>query len=384
MAQQQKIAAVVNEDVISVHDIEARIALVIGTSGLTDSPEARRRLLPQVVRVLVDEKLKMQEARQLKLAVTDAELKQMVGFIEKQNKLPPGGYDRVLAQRGLDRNSAQDLLRADIAWIKVAQRVLSPNVNVGEDEVDGYLDRYMANLGKPENLVSDIFIAVDSPTHEEEIKTLMTRLGEQIAAGADFTAVARQFSQSPTAAVGGDLGWNQQGAFEDELEKALDQMQPGQLRGVRTLSGWHLLLLRERRQPSGDLNIALSQILVPPATPKAQDIIAKARSRTSCADMDGLARSLNLAQSGSLGTVKAKDLPDKLRRVVVVLPVNTPSEPLATEGGTTVLMVCQREEPTNLPSRKEVSKKLEDERLEMLSRRHLRDLRRNAYVDLRL
>src|SRR5271154_7392112 len=77
----QRIAAVVNDDVISVFDLEQRMVLVMATSGITDTPEIRRRMQPQVIRSLIDERLQMQEAQRISAGVTDKEVDEAVGRI---------------------------------------------------------------------------------------------------------------------------------------------------------------------------------------------------------------------------------------------------------------------------------------------------------------
>src|SRR3546814_640558 len=56
-----RIAAIVNEDVISVYDLMNRVRLVILSTGLENSAEMQRRLAPQVLRSLIDERLQLQE-----------------------------------------------------------------------------------------------------------------------------------------------------------------------------------------------------------------------------------------------------------------------------------------------------------------------------------
>lgn len=53
----QRIAAIVNDDVISIQDLSARVSLTILASGLRDSTEIRSRLTPAVLRSLIDERL---------------------------------------------------------------------------------------------------------------------------------------------------------------------------------------------------------------------------------------------------------------------------------------------------------------------------------------
>ena len=392
----QRIAAVVNEDVISAHDVEMRLNLVIGTSGFPDSPEVRTKLLPQVIRMLIDEKLKIQQAKQLKLTITEPEINSALAYVEKQNGLPPGGFEKVLAARGLDRTSALDQLHADVAWLKVVQRTLLPTIRIGEDEVDSELNRIKANLGRPERQVSEIYLPVDSPTNEDEVLHLAQRLSEQIHAGADFRGVARQFSQSPTAAIGGSLDWVPQGQLEEELDHALDAMKEGDVSGpIRTLSGYYILQLNKRRQTSEyDPNeevVSLSQIFMPfsgagALEPKVRDDMAQLIQQVaqSCSDLDVFAKELKTPQSGPLGKLKIKDLPEDVRKVIQPLPLNKPSAPLQNQDGQRILMVCERTQASTLPSREAIQKRLETQRLDIMAQRRLRDIRREAFLDVRL
>ncbi|MBF0129684.1 MAG: SurA N-terminal domain-containing protein, partial [Alphaproteobacteria bacterium] len=177
---QQRIAAVVNDDVISIHDVNARLSLIIGSSNFPDTPEVRGKLLPQIIRMLIDEKLKMQQAKEFKITVTESDINSALSYVEKQNGLPPGGFEKFLAARGLDRSTAVEQLRADVAWVRVVQGTLLPTIRIGDDEVEAALAQMKANLGRPERLVSELFLPVDNPSREEEVLHLAQRLSEQI------------------------------------------------------------------------------------------------------------------------------------------------------------------------------------------------------------
>src|SRR5512140_2843033 len=86
-AQETRIAAVVNDEVISVADLAARIRLVFASSNIPDTPDTRQRVTRQVVRILIDEKLEMQEAKRLNITISDDEAAKAFANIEAQNKL---------------------------------------------------------------------------------------------------------------------------------------------------------------------------------------------------------------------------------------------------------------------------------------------------------
>src|SRR5712692_1288993 len=100
-----RIAAVVNDEVISVADVRSRLRMVMLSSNLTDSPETRQRVAAQVLRTIVDEKLQLQEAKRQNIAATDDEVKKAVGQIEKQNNMQSGQLDEVLKTHGIDKTA---------------------------------------------------------------------------------------------------------------------------------------------------------------------------------------------------------------------------------------------------------------------------------------
>ncbi len=390
-----RIAAVVNDDVISVYDLLARLRLVIIMSKLRDTPEARQRLAPQVLRSLIDEKLHLQEAKRLSLKVTGKEVAAAVGRLEKQNNIPAGALKESLGKMGIDSTSLLDQIRSAIAWNKVVKRRVRPRVRVTEEEVQDMLDRIRTNRDQPRILVSEIFLGVDSPDHEAEVHQTVDRLIEQIRGGGNFAALARQFSERATAAVGGDLGWVQREQLAPELNKALETMQPGQISGsIRSPTGFHILALRERRLPRGAgqavISIARIELRLPPdatADDAAnQKSLAETVSQTAsgCDDLKKVSQELGVEAPQMIEDVKTSDLSPGVRKVTAELDVGKASAPVEENGGLSIFMVCKRDADADLPSREDVRQTIGRQRLDILIRRYLRDLRRAAFTDIRV
>jgi peptidyl-prolyl cis-trans isomerase SurA len=79
------------------------------------------------------------------------------------------------------------------------------------------------------------------------------------------------------------------------------------------------------------------------------------------------------------------DLPLGLRQAVTSLPVGQVSEPLAAPTAIHLLMVCDRHNPAaEGPQRDQIAQQLQRERVDRLARRYLRDLRKDAFVEVRL
>lgn len=245
-------AAVVNDDIISVLDLAMRVQLAIVAAGVEDTQEVRNRLMPQVLRGLIDERLQIQEAERLDISVSDVQVAGALEVIAQQNNMTEGQFLTMLRDRGVIPTTLIDQIRAQIAWQNVIQRRIRPNVDISIEEVEEVANRLSAKRGAIERRVAEIFVPVETAAKEAEALNNANRLLDELRRGANFAGLARQFSQSGTASLGGDLGWVQDGELEEELNQVLAQMGPGEIsRPIRTLSGFHILLLREMRKNDG-------------------------------------------------------------------------------------------------------------------------------------
>lgn len=393
-----RIAAIVNDDVISIYDLETRLSLIIASSGMEDRIEVRRRMGSQVLRSLIDEKLKMQEAKRLGIQVSKEDIDRALRQVAAQNKADFSQIDQLLAQQGIRKTDLVEKLQADVAWVRVINKGLRTRVEVDAQAVDQFLNRTKANEGKTETRVAEIFLPVDGPADEAQVREVADRLTDQIQGGANFGALAQTFSQSATAAVTGDLGWVREGELDDELDTAIARLAPGQTsEPVRSVSGFHILQVMARRKAAGiggEQAAELQQVFIPldNGAPPAEvtrvtgQAAAISTAAKDCSDMDRLGKALGPpAISANMGTVTLSRLAPDLRTVVTTLPEGKASEPLRAGGGLLVLMVCQRSGGDITPEEREkIREMLFQQRMDDAAQRYLRDLRRSAFVDVRI
>ena len=115
------IAAIVNDDVISVYDLSQRIQMVIAFSRLPNTAETQRRIAPDVLRRLIAEKLRLQEAKRLNITIPDEQINNAIADLERQNKIPAGQMGQMLASHGIDLDSLKQQVNAELAWIEVVR-----------------------------------------------------------------------------------------------------------------------------------------------------------------------------------------------------------------------------------------------------------------------
>ena len=394
------IAAVVNDDVISVFDLDERLSLVMASSQSINDPEVRRRLAPQVLRGLIDEKLKLQEAKRLSVTVSQEEIDAALDSMEKRNNLPKGGLNNFLRQIGLGKGALVSQIEAEISWARIVGFSFNSTIRVSDEEINEKLAEFKANAGKPELLVAEILLPVETPENEKEMQLLSNRLAQQIAAGNSFEALARSFSQSASAAAGGAIGWIKQGQLGSALDNALAKLNPGGVTPpIRTIEGYYIFKLIDRRagasETAEDVVVSLRQLFIPlpknatreEETSQMQLAATMSEMAASCAEMDSLGKELRSPMSGNLGKVSVNKLPEPLRQTVLNLPLNKAGPPMRNDQGIIVVMVCEREgsaETSADADREMIRQSLFAQRLDIAARRYLRDLRSSAFVDTRI
>ena len=245
----QRIAAVVNDDVITTQDLIDRINLGIATSGLPNDDATRQRLAPQVLRGFIDEKLQMQEAERLGTEVSEAEIDQAMETIAQRNRTTAPELTRYLAERGLNPRALRDQLRAQIAWIKVVGREVRPRIVVTQEQIDLALRRGAAATDGRELQLSEILLPVYDRAQEATVLEDARGLVATLRGGAGFAALARQVSAAGSAENGGDLGWVPVSAIIPDLRDQIAVLAVGEVSDpIVSPAGVHIFQVRDQRE----------------------------------------------------------------------------------------------------------------------------------------
>jgi peptidyl-prolyl cis-trans isomerase SurA len=385
-------AAVVNDTVISVLDLEMRVRLTLLSANLPDSQSTRRRISPQVMRTLIDETLQRQEAGRLGYDVTEDEVQQAVGRVAGNNGMRRAQFLSLLRRNNILPQVFYEQMRATISWQKILQGRLRPNVEISDSQVDEVVERLRARQGETEYQVREIFLSVDQSADGGEVRNTAQRLVQNLRSGAQFEALARQFSQSATAAVGGEIGWVLPDNLPQAVADAVTEMQPGQIAGpLKGFNGFHIVKLTDKRtRRIGERTVTLQQLFHPVPGDAGNQVRVQARTQlaelaegiSGCDDVSDVAEGQSDVDASDLGQIRVADLPSDVRDALAEVAVGDPSPPLEVNGGLAVLTLCNRSDDGI--DRDRIRERLVNERLEMIAQRYMRDLRRQAHIDIRL
>ena len=120
------IVAIVNDEPITIMDLNSRTQLIIASSNLPNNIETKRNLQGQVIQSLIQEKLQAQEAEKLGIRVSNKEVENTIKIIENNNNIPHGVLIETLYEKGVPRSALPIRLEANLIVDKLLQQVIQP------------------------------------------------------------------------------------------------------------------------------------------------------------------------------------------------------------------------------------------------------------------
>ena len=383
------IVATVGPDAISDYDLAMRIRFVMESSSIPDTEENRADFRNQILDMMIDELLKKQEAKRSGIENTATEIDDAIGRIEAQNNLAPGDLKKQLQNMGVTYDTLRSQVDADLLWLKYVHRVLWGSVNISDAEVKEKLAEYSSAADKTAYNISEIFLPVSDYTKDAEVYKTALDILKALEEGSDFPSLARQFSESASAEKGGDMGWVTEGSLDKSLEDGIALLSAGQISlPIKTSAGYHIILLKDKRLSSTAKQFELAKVTVPASyKEKNPEFITELLAQKTCPSFIELGKKASSEGSGSLGVSLLSALPDSIKELLENVKEGAISAPLSSDEKDIFFMVCKdltgKSDNLAVPSADKVKQMLEAAKADMLSRRKLRELRRNTIIEKR-
>ncbi|MHC8509807.1 MAG: peptidylprolyl isomerase [Rhodospirillales bacterium] len=395
-AQELRIVAVINDDVISAYDLGRRLRLVLVSIGVPINDSAMHRMAPQVLRLMIDEKIKHQEAQRLNIKPDDNIVQAQLAQFERQNGIEPGALADILEAQGASIEPLTEQVETETTWSRVVALRFGGEIKVSDRDIDADVAALRSQEGQTQYRIAEIFIPHEGGDTKQSRQT-MQRLQTELRNGADFAALARNFSRAPSAAEAGDLGFIQLEDLGGELSAAARPLEPGGVSPpIETPLGIYLLHMIETRVspglPGESVYLRLSQYHAETAPDAGNDAVKRAAAEVSravrglngCEALEAAVAESASPLSGPVGTVALDNLPDNIRAAVENLPIGRASPPVSTPTGVVALMVCERQtRGGEADLRENLKRRIQNERLADFARQYLRDLKRTALVEIR-
>ncbi len=252
-----RIVASVDGDPITLYELNKFIsdksAQVPNMRGMSDK---------DALQALITEKLVQKEIVARGIRIRDEDIDHYIDRIKQQNHIDDDQLKEALKQQGLDYDKYRQQIREEIEKVQLLNREIRGKVTVSPEDVKRYYEAHKQDYGRPGSVkVRQITLRLDPDAPEPIATAVLDRVQDirkRLVKGEDFATVAKQVSEDPLAADGGDLGELEPSKLLPEFEAPLSKMKEGDIsEPIRTKMGVHLLKLEKRIdesfQPEGEV-----------------------------------------------------------------------------------------------------------------------------------
>ena len=404
------IVAVVNSEPITNSEVRTKLVRTeqqILQQGAAMPP--RKELVRQLLERLISDKAQLQMALASGVRVDDNAVEAAVQGVARQNQITVDELRRRLKTDGIDFNQFRSELRDELLVSRLRQREVESRVTVTEQDIDRFLRDQQGKSGlatEPSSLalnLAEILIAVPEKATPDQVAALQAKaqqVMDRARSGADFAALANEFSSSPTRSNGGQMGLRNADRYPPLFVEATQALQTGGLAGpVRSAAGFHVLKVVEKRQagmPDAAITQTHARHILLRITPELSEAAAvaklagfKKRILAGQADFATLARESSedgsAKEGGDLGWANPGMFVPEFEKVMNSLAPNQISDPLVSRFGVHLLQVLERRETqlTQREQREMARNALREKKQEEAYTAWAQEIRGRAYVEYR-
>ncbi len=249
-------AAVVNGVVIHEEEVNRGILYqqqrMLAATGQMIRPDMMPELRKMILESLIDRELLYQQSRKKGISIKDAEVNEQLDRL-KQQYPNEQAFKESMAEDQLTEEVVKSRIRMNLAIQQFVEKELGGKVDVTEAEAKVFYDGNPEYFTQPEVIrVSEILIKVDpkaDAAKKQEARKKLEGIQKRAQKGEDFSVLAKDFSQSASAAQGGDLGTLPRGRMPKAFDDAAFSLKPGEVSGVVEIEAGFLLIKVHEKTP---------------------------------------------------------------------------------------------------------------------------------------
>jgi len=402
--QVDRIVAVVNNAVITKHQLDSKIEQTLRQLAGRNTPLPPRSMLEkQLLERMITEKVLMQMAEETSVRIDGASLDRAVARIAGQNNMDLPAFKAALEKEGMSFDTFREQVRTDMTIARLREREVDSKVQVTDAEIENFL----ATAGQDAeqqteySLAHILVVAPEgaSPEQLEALKAKAEKARAELGQGADFAQVSAAYSDAQNALQGGTLGWRSEAKLPSLYVAAAKDLKPGEATPVlRSASGFHIVKLLDKR--GKDVALVVQQTHARHILVKTNEVVSDQDAKNRLGNLrerirngDDFAKlaklhsdDLSAAKGGDLGWLSPGDTVPQFERAMDGLQPGETSEPVRSPFGWHLIQVLERrdQDVTQERRRLEARRAIRERRAEEAFEDWVRQARDRAYVEYRL
>jgi peptidyl-prolyl cis-trans isomerase SurA len=229
-----RVVAVVNNDVITLYELNNRIKEMTGATPeeLMQKNEAMYRDAEQkILEILIDEKLAQAKIKELRIQVSEKQVDSYLDKVKRDNQWTQEDLVAGLKKEGLSYEKYRERVKRDIERAQLIEYEVRSKIIIRDESIQKYYEDHKGSFGIAEKAqLAGIFLMRKDLKSEEEMRELYKKaqeLSAKLKAGADFAQMAGAYSNGPGANQGGDLGLFTVDNLEPGLKSLVEALPEG-------------------------------------------------------------------------------------------------------------------------------------------------------------
>ena len=170
---EQSIVVLVNDDPITVYDVEQRQRFLAVTTQEQPSPALKKKATD----MLIEERLQIQQAKKLGITPSEEDVTKVLAGMAKNNNMNPEQLGAALGQMGVNIKTLRDRIRAQVVWQDLIRKKFRRDVSIAETDVDKALGS-----------------GADAEAPKEETTFQLRQVKYEIPTDADQASIAKQLA----------------------------------------------------------------------------------------------------------------------------------------------------------------------------------------------
>jgi peptidyl-prolyl cis-trans isomerase SurA len=251
----EDIIARVNDQIITKSDYDRALG-ELDEEGRKrgDSMQAMAAERKDLLRSLIDQQLWLSKGKVLGIT-GDTELVKKLDELRKQYNLDSlDDLEKAAREQGVSFEDFKASIRNGIITQEVMRQEVGEHLQITPGEAERFYEQHKQEYTQPESeRLSEILIA--APTDDQAklaaAKAKADDIEARLHAGGDFTQLAHNFSEGPTASEGGDLGQYKKGQLPKALEDQTFDLQTGQYTDPILTRQGYIILKVAQHTPGG-------------------------------------------------------------------------------------------------------------------------------------
>lgn len=390
------VKATVNDKVITTLDLINKAKIFLKISKVAVTEENKNDFKKRILESAIDDLIKLETVKRFEKQFTsgrpltsEKEIEDYLNDFLVTNKCNKDEFFKYLNENRIPKSLVYSQIEANLSWVKYIQEMFGHFVQVSEREIDNFLENVKVSTKSKIYNLSRIVVAIDS-NNPSKSKKKINEILSYLRKGAEFSAIAQNFSETPECVRGGYIGSVNERQLSKPEKILLSDKSVGTITDPIQVRNSYIIYKINDISEAGDneyTELQLQRIEFTNIDP--EDMEYRARDVVQAAENDINSFLINAQMDPTVKIHKdeviiIEQAVPEIRSFLSGLVVGNISQPIPLQNGFFVFFLKNKRKITDvMPSRKEVRNAITNRKLQSISMQQLEEERKNSLIRIK-